>query len=180
MLNSELKYIIESSNLKWEELVVPSKTVLLEEGKVAKSVYFILEGAIRLYSLSKGNEITLQFFFENCLVASAESLMKNSPSKFVLETIEPTKVLKIHKSDWFNFIDSNPALKEKQYAMVNERLYEYMHLLLGQIELKPEERYLKLIQEKPHILQRVPLQYVASYLGITTVSLSRIRSRIKL
>lgn len=162
----------------WEEMEIEAKTLLLNEGSTATSMYFIIEGAVRLYTNVDGKEITIQFFFENSFITSIESYLKGTPSQFSIETIEKCKVLKIEKKNWKKILDNNPQIKEKHLDIVTDRFMDYINHLLGFIKLKPEERYSDLLKNKPYILQRVPLQYIASYLGITTVSLSRIRARI--
>lgn len=163
----------------WYEKKIASKNIILKEGEISKRLYFINKGCIRLWSNNNGNEITTQFFFENDLVCSIESFLKNKPSMFYLETIEDCNLLVIKKSNWKIILDENPEYKEMSFHFATERIFNYFDHFLSYIQDKPEERYLKLLKNKPHILQRVPLQYIATYLGITTVSLSRIRGRIK-
>lgn len=80
-----------------ESLSIPSKTVLLEEGKVADRLYFVRKGCLRLFFYNEGKDITFQFFFEGDFVASFDSLYKGTPSEFSLESIEPSEVLSIEK-----------------------------------------------------------------------------------
>ncbi|WP_428224971.1 Crp/Fnr family transcriptional regulator [Flavobacterium sp.] len=186
MYNSLLKaYPQIAAQLKpyesyWKEVYIEPKNILLHEGAVSKSMYFIVNGAMRLYSNMNGKEITLQFFFENSFVASIESFLKETPSQFTIETIEACKVLKIEKELWKRILAENPQLKEKHFDITTNRFMDYINHLLAFIQQKPEQRYFELLKNKPYILQRVPLQYIASYLGITTVSLSRIRGRIRI
>ena len=144
-----------------EALSIPSKTVLLEEGKVA----------------DKGKDITFQFFFEGDFVASFDSLYKGTPSLFSLESIEPSEVLFIKKGDFYRKIESNPSLRMLYEEKIIERFSFYQHLFLSRIKNTPQQRYEELLKEYPNIIQRVPQHYIASYLGITPVSLSRIRNR---
>lgn len=167
------------SNYKefWSEQNLPSKETVLKEGTVSNVLYFIIKGSMRLSNNNNGNEISLQFFFENDFVSSFESFLKDTPSLFSLDTIEDTKVLLIKKEHWRIIINENPCLNEMYIDFTSERLINYMRHLLEYIKEKPEVRYQNLLKNKSHILQRVPLQYIASYLGITKVSLSRIRAR---
>lgn len=80
---------------------IPSKTMLLEEGKVADRLYFIRKGCLRLFFYNEGKDITFQFFFEGDFVASFDSLYKGTPSLFSLESIEPSEVLFIKKEDFY-------------------------------------------------------------------------------
>lgn len=156
---------------------IPSKTMLLEEGKVADRLCFIRKGCLRLFFYNEGKDITFQFFFEGDFVASFDSLYKSTPSLFSLESIEPSEVLFIKKEDFYKKMESNPSLRMLYEETIIERLSFYQHLFLSCIKNTPQQRYEELLKEYPNIIQRVPQHYIASYLGITSVSLSRIRNR---
>lgn len=173
----KLQAIVEDYNDFWYEEKLPAKYTLLNEGDVSNALYFIVKGCMRLSNNFNGKEITIQFFFENEFVSSFESYLKNTPSIFSIETIEECTLLVIKKENWKTIMDENPMFKELFIEFTSERFINYIHHFLSYIQEKPEERYQNLLKNKSHILQRVPLQYIASYLGITTVSLSRIRAR---
>ena len=156
-----------------EALSISSKTVLLEEGKVADKIYLIRKGCLRLFFYNEGKDITFQFFFEGDFVASFDSLYKGTPSLFSLES----EVLFIKKGDFYRKIESNPSLRMLYEEKIIERFSFYQHLFLSRIKNTPQQRYEELLKEYPNIIQRVPQHYIASYLGITPVSLSRIRNR---
>jgi CRP-like cAMP-binding protein len=160
---------------------VPAGTVLIKEGEVAKKAFLIEKGCVRAWININGRDLTFQFFFENEAVSSSESFRKNIPSLFTIETIEPCILHWIHKKDWETVVEDVSQLPNFRYKAMNsifERQYQYMRQLISFIIDSPEQRYLNLLKEKPHIIQRVPLQYIATYLGVTPVSLSRIRKRI--
>ena len=79
-----------------ETLSIPSKTVLLEEGKIADKIYLVRKGCLRLFFYNEGKDITFQFFFEGDFVASFDSLYRGTPSSFSLESIEPSEVVSIN------------------------------------------------------------------------------------
>lgn len=164
-----------------QRLELPAKTILLEEGDIAKKIYFIEKGCIRAWFHNKGKDITCQFFFENQGVASIESFLRKTPSLYTLEVIEPSVLYWIHKKDWdiiFKVINSIPEARE-QFTEINlDRQLKYMKHFMSFIKYTPKERYLNLLKENPHIIQRIPQHYIASYLGITSVSLSRIRNAV--
>ena len=160
-----------------EVLSIPSKTILLEEGKILDKLYFIRKGCLRFFFYNEGKDITFQFFFEGDFVASFDSLYKGTPSLFSLESIEPSEVLFIKKKDFYKKIESNPSLRLLYEEKIIERFSFYQHLFLSRIKNTPQQRYEELLKEYPNIIQRVPQHYIASYLGITPVSLSRIRNR---
>lgn len=166
----------------YDRMEVPARTVLLREGEVSKKASLIEKGCLRVWFSNKGKDITFQFFFENEAVSSAESFMKSIPSFFTIETIEPCVLHWIHKRDMEKILGEMSCHPETSNHMLNvafERQFHYMKQFLSFIRDTPTQRYLNLIKEQPQILQRVPQQYIASYLGITPVSLSRIRGKLK-
>lgn len=156
---------------------IPPKTTLLSEGEISETAYLIEKGCVRLWFNNNGKDVTFQFFFEGEAVSSIESFSTNRPSLFNLETIEPCAVLKLSRGDFLHILEDSPEIKREINEIILQRLIHYQELFLSRIKDKPEERYEELVRKYPKILQRVPQHYIASYLGITAVSLSRIRSR---
>lgn len=156
---------------------IPAKTVLLEEGEVAKKVYFIEKGCLRLSFNKDGKDITFQFFFEGEGVSSAESFRYNEPSLYSVESLEPSVLHTLTKKDYLEIIEASPLIRESMEEQTLQRLLHVEKLFLSRIKNSPEERYQELLEQRPEILQRVPQHYIASFLGVTSVSLSRIRNR---
>jgi len=157
----------------------PAKTILLEAGKCATKVFVINSGLVRMWFNQDGRDITMQFFLEGAPVCSVESFIKGTPSEYSIETIEPCELIILEKTDVFDYISLNPEIKETVLSFSIDRMINYSRLFLSRIKYSPEQRYKELLQQHPEILRRVPQHYIASYLGITSVSLSRIRARNK-
>lgn len=165
----------------YHRIQVPAGTVLIKEGEIAKKAFMIEKGCVRAWINNNGRDVTFQFFFENEAVTSSESFRKNIPGFFTIETVEPCVLHWIYKKDWEKIMDEIsrlPHIRNKAMNSGFERQYQYMRQLISFINDSPEQRYLNLLKEKPQVIQRVPLQYIATYLGITPVSLSRIRKRV--
>ena len=173
---------------KWNEytsyfkrLEVPAKTILLEEGEISKRLFIIEKGCIRVWFNNNGKDLTTQFFFEHQSVASIESFIKKLPSPVFIETIEPSVLWWIHKSDVdiiLEEIKEIPELRDQFIDKIFERTFDYIKHFVSLIKDSPTERYLSLMEENPQITQRVPQHYIASYLGVSTVHLSRIKSKL--
>jgi len=173
---------------KWMEytnyfnrMEVPAKTILLEEGEISKKLFIIEKGCIRVWFNNNGKDLTTQFFFENQSVASIESFMKKFPSQAAVETIEPSVLWWISKNDLDKILEEIkeiPELRDRLIDMLFQRTFDYMKYFVSFIKDSPTQRYLNLIEERPQIIQRVPQHYIASYLGVTTVHLSRIKSKL--
>lgn len=165
----------------FKRITVPAKTVLLKEGEVSKKLFLIEKGCVRAWFNNNGKDVTFQFFFENNTVASIESFRKNFKSQVVIETIEPTVLWWIHKKDAERIIaeiSEIPALRDTFINVIFERTFDYMKHFFSFIKDTPSQRYLNLIEEKPQIVKRIPQHYIASYLGISSVHLSRIKNKL--
>ena len=161
------------------ELDVPAKTTLLDEGEVATKVFLIKQGSLRLWLNNKGRDRTIQFFFEGGVVSSFESVIRQEPSRFYIETIEPCKLAVLDICHIKELLAKIPKIQEFFIQLATERLIAYRDMFISRIILSPQERYEELLMLYPKIFLRIPQHFIASYLGITSVSLSRIRSRHK-
>lgn len=173
----ELLEEIRLSGVKLQRVSVVPKTILLEEGEVADRLYFVEKGCLRLFFLHDGKDVTFQFFTEGEMVASFNSMLFRQPSDFSLESIEASELITMSRDDFTTLIDSNHKIREYYEKKLIERFSAYQKLFLSHIKLNPRQRYERLMKEQPELIRRVPQHYIASYLGITSVSLSRIRGR---
>jgi CRP-like cAMP-binding protein len=183
MLNDLIKRLKEDT-AHWEETrtffqerEIKAKTTLVKEGDISRNLYFIQEGCLRLWFNNEGKDITFQFFFENQAVSSFESFLEKKPSQFSLESIEPCKLVLLSREHFDLLFKLYPDLKDGFQKILIQRLGNYANLFLSRIKDSPEKRYHELLAHHPEILQRIPQHYIASYLGITPISLSRIRNR---
>jgi CRP-like cAMP-binding protein len=148
-------------------------------GHTCKTIYFINKGAARIYYYKDGNDITECFVFENNILARVESLFTGRPSQKAIEIIEDAELIAINATTLFKLYDSFPDI-ERLFRKIFEAAYVDTVNRVESIQFHTaEERYLALLNEMPEVLQRVPLKHIASYLGITQVSLSRIRATLK-
>jgi cAMP-binding proteins - catabolite gene activator and regulatory subunit of cAMP-dependent protein kinases len=163
----------------YKVIKVTAHKILLSEGEIANKILFVREGALRAWFNKDGKDITFQFFFENQAVASATSFFTGKPSPFSIETLEPSVIYAISKKNFEKLYEENALVKDKMIEILFTRFENYAALFLSYIKNNPRERYLELLENDPQIILRVPQHYIASYLGITSVSLSRIRNSIQ-
>jgi CRP-like cAMP-binding protein len=161
----------------FQEVDIPAKTTLLHEGEISTRLYSIKKGCLRMWFNNDGKDVTFQFFFEGQMVSSLESFIGKQPSIFNLETIEPSQVAFITKEGLDELFEHFPILKDGFQQILLQRLSDYGRLFLSRIKDNPQKRYEDLLLQHPEIIQRIPQHYIASYLGITPISLSRIRNR---
>ena len=163
---------------RFEPQSVKKKHQLLEYGKVANHFYFIDEGLLRLYGYNGGEEKTLFFFKENMIAGSIESYLTQTPSELILEALEDTHLLAISGESLQELYDLSTKFSKAGLLLTQRRLAALMKFYTSFVFDSPEARYQDFIKNHPDLIQRVPQHIIASFLGITPVSLSRIRRRI--
>ncbi len=163
--------IAEISNM----VIIKKNKDLQPIGHTCKTIYFIKKGVARIYYFTDGIDITEGFFFENSIIARVESLFTGKPSRKAIQILEDAEIVAINASQLFKLYDSFPEI-ERLFRKIFEAAYvDTVNRIEGIQFHTAEERYKALLKEAPNVLMRVSLKYVASYLGITQVSLSRIR-----
>lgn len=169
--------ILKEFTLSFKTIEVPAKTILLREGEISKKAFFIESGCLRVWFNNNGKECTTQFFFDREMVSSIESFRTGAPGLFNIESIEPCVIKVITKAELDKIEQNSPIFRKRMEETILKRLFVYQKLFLSRIKDSPEKRYHDLLENNPEMILRIPQHYIASYLGITSVSLSRIRRR---
>lgn len=153
--------------------------IFLEQGSRKSNVYFVIKGLIRsFYVNEKGEEITNRLRYENQVMSCYEIAILNEPSRFYLQALEPTTLIVMEVKKMQQLVHGNPKYEAGLRYFITHSLTEALIVIDDFMLLNPEQRYLKFMQQHPELLNRVPNKYIANVLGITPVSLSRIRKRI--
>ncbi len=162
----------------FEQVIYPKNQLLVTEGSICRHLYFMEKGALRGYYNLDGKEVTHWFGFENDFVTSFHSFITQEPAVENLQLIEGSVLWSISKDTLNALLNSNPEIErivriayEKYYIRLEERYVNAQFKTAA-------ERYEQLLNESPHILERISLGQIASYLGISQETLSRIRSRL--
>jgi CRP-like cAMP-binding protein len=147
-------------------------------GDVCKDLAFVCKGALRCYTIDdKGIEHISRFAFENYWLADLHSFFNNIPSEYTIEAMEDTGLLVISNYDLDRIYLEVPIM-ERFFRKLFVSAYTFtLERLNSNVSQTVEMRYKKLLQSHPHLFQRVPLVYIASYLGTTPETISRIRKR---
>lgn len=177
LTDEEAKAISETINIQ----EFKKGTVLLEEGQVSREGYFILKGCIRNYKIVDGNERTTNFYTEFEWVVSPASYSQKEPSAHYLSCIEDcTLIVGTEKSEqeFYKLYQEFPRLQSLAHIIMESEISKYQEMFSTYKTDTPEQRYMNLLKNRPELLQRVTLQQLASYIGVTPESLSRIRKRI--
>lgn len=159
---------------------IPVGTILLSEGEIATKLFIVMKGCLRTFFIKdSGVEITSQFFIEGNMVSSFESAISETPSRQYIDSVENSIIGIIPLKHLTGIIMDSDSAKDFLIRFLISRLKYYMIQHSSFILDNPEKRYVRLLQENPQLISRLPQNYIASYLGITPISLSRIRGRLK-
>lgn len=154
------------------------KQYLLQEGEVSRHMAFIVKGAMRKYSVDhKGAEHIVTLLVENWLAGDRESFVMLTPSIYNVDAWEDTDVLMITRADQVKLFAAVPALNELSLKLDERHAFAAQKRLNDFISLPAEKRYYHLAETYPEFLQRFPQHIIASYLGITKETLSRVRKQ---
>lgn len=158
---------------------IPAKTFLTTIGGIENEAYFIIQGIVRLFCHNpKKEEVTIFLFKENFFASSYHSFITQTPSTQALETLEDTTLLSIHKKSLDELYHLVPKMNLITRIIAEQRFINSQKIFTSQIMYTPEERYLQFEKDHGDLLLRVPHHIIASFLGITPVSMSRIRKRL--
>lgn len=157
---------------------VKKNTVLVKEGQICNACYFVLRGCLRQYVIADGIEKTTAFYTEEQAVNFFTSYTKQTASSSFLCSTEESILLIGNPTQEAELYIKFPKLAQLTQKMVQQDFGKTQDDFTKFITSSPEERYLNMLNEQPELLQRVPQHQLASYLGITAGSLSRIRKRI--
>lgn len=188
MFDELFQFVSDFINLTPEEKIifqnafyfkeVPKNQTLITEGQVANELYFINKGLLRLFYFNEGSYVTAYIFRDHLFASSYESFLQASPSNQYLETLEDCELLILTRDKLDELYEELPKINILTRKIAEQRFINAQKILSSFILDSPEVRYKKFVASNNDLLQRVPQHIIASFLGITSVSLSRIRKRL--
>lgn len=153
------------------------KDFLLKENQLSDGITFILTGGFRFFKKMNHGELTIKFFIENNWIADLESLLTQQPSKNYIEAIEDSEIASITLIDIHKLMDIHPCFRMLNVLMADLTIStSYIATINSK---SPDERYKELLLKHPQWINRFPQMHIASYLGMTPETLSRVRARIE-
>ncbi|MEO8533394.1 MAG: Crp/Fnr family transcriptional regulator [Flavobacterium sp.] len=185
-----VEYILQFGNLnqqqidlilkKAKEIEIPKDQYFSEAGKISVQVGFILDGIMRVcYYNNQGEEITKYFIDENNLVVDLESFNNSICSSAYVQAVTDCKLIVFSKQDWDELLNTIVGWDAIVHKFTMRALMLKIDRRSPLVSEDATTRYLSFMEKYPKILNRIPLSYLASYLGITQSSLSRIRKNIR-
>jgi len=188
MFEEFAKYLREKANLDEEEIdavravsvekKIRKRQYLLQEGDVCHYNCFIVKGCLRMYTVGEdGVEHIVRFAVENWWISDRESYNNGYPSKCNIDALENSDIILIDKPDFLHLLMTIPKLKSFIDNLLARSYDAIQNRIIGAISFSTEEKYQNFIERFPGIVNRVPLHMIASYLGVTRETLSRVRSQ---
>lgn len=169
-----------SKNILKEHIVAvrhSKEHILLKTDKIETSIYFIKKGIVRAYAIPNGNEITFWFGEEGEAILSMKSYVENKKGYENIELLEDCELYKLKIETLNNLYNQDIHIANWGRRLAEKELLKIESRIISTELLSAKERYDELIINFPSLVQRVPLKHIASYLGITPVSLSRVRKK---
>jgi len=163
---------------KFKPKSVKKGELLLFQGQVCSKIYFVIKGCLRLYYIADDVETTVWFSFENNSAIELSSFLSGLPSDYFIEAIEDTEILSFPKSDLEDLYKNHPEMESIFRVFWEDVILTILDRFTALQKYSAEKRYRDLMG-LPKYMQRIPQKYLASYIGVTPTSLSRIRRNIK-
>ncbi|TGE14374.1 Crp/Fnr family transcriptional regulator [Hymenobacter elongatus] len=154
------------------------KELLLREGEICQHVAYIESGCLRYFYTVEGEEHTGQFFFEHGWYTDYDSFLRHVPSTQNIQALEPCRLWLLPHADLYRLYAERPVFERFGRLMAEHAFQGLRTRNDALLNLTPEQRYLRLVAERPKVVARVPQHYIASHLGPKPESLSRIRKRL--
>jgi CRP-like cAMP-binding protein len=152
---------------------------LVNEGEICLYIGFVNKGCFRTYYLKDGKEINTHFAFEYEFVTDYGSFLQRKPSRYFIEAIENSEIVAFNLSALEDAYSKSKNWERFGRIIAEQSYLESMRRVENFLFMDGKERYLDLVKNQPHILDRIPLYHIASYLGLERESLSRLRKQIK-
>ncbi|AMQ01107.1 Cyclic nucleotide-binding protein [Pedobacter cryoconitis] len=162
-----------------KEVGLPKGHLIIRAGKVERALYFIENGVARAYVDGKDNRITFWFGMEGDIILSYHSYINNTPGYESIELLENCRLYELKTEALEALYNTHTELANWGRKLAELILIKTEESYIGRLFKPAKERYIDLLQTDPLLIQRIPLGHIASYLGVTQVTLSRIRAEIK-
>lgn len=168
---------LEDITSKFKSKVVKKNDYLLKQGNICKDLVFVQKGCLRLYYLKDDIEVSVWFAFPKSSAVEIYSFISENPSNYFLQAIEDSEVHYLSKTDLNKLYQSQPKMQEMMRNFWEDVILNLINRFTALQKDSAEKRYLDLLN-KPAYLKTIPQKYLASFIGVTPTSLSRIRKQI--
>jgi len=156
-------------------MTLPRNAYLKTGGTKDTNIYFVESGSIRIYILDKNEAHTIRFGYRNNFIVAMDSFITNQESDLYIQALKETKVRKMSKANFFDFVNSSSENQEVWNAMQQKLILQQLEREIDLLTSAPGERYERVLKRSPQLFQEIPLKYIANYLRMTPETLSRLK-----
>jgi len=172
--DSDIDYLREHARVKFYR----KNETIIQAGKIVRNVYFVLDGCVRLFYNVDGKDKTAFFYQKDNFIWANKSLSNQVPTQKNFDAVEDTILVQIDKQAIYELAEKSPRFEQITRLGKEKELIAYQQQIAFFVTLSPEERFIKLFETNRGLFQQVPQQYIASYLGVSAETLSRIKKRV--
>lgn len=164
----------------WHQLEISKGEFISKEGKIENYFYYVEKGVLRAYFIKDGQDKSVGFTYDGDYSGAYDSLITGKPSQFYMEALTNCKLYRISKQDLNLMYDKHKDVERWGRLFNQEILFKKGFHEINVLSYTAEERFERLLRESPHMIQLVPQKHLASYLGMSAETFSRLRKKIKL
>lgn len=151
---------------------------LLTPGVVENYIYFVEEGALRLFYMSEYEEHDIRFAYSGNLITSLSSFLTDNSSEYFIQAIRKSTIFRIPKKEFFEFVNSDIKWLKDYVGIMENVVLQQLEREIDILTESPQDRLKRVLHRSPKLFQEIPLKYIASYLRMTPETLSRLRSKL--
>ncbi len=161
----------------WDKSITLQRNDFLQrEGDVNTNIYYVVNGSLRIFVVNDDEEQIIRFGYKDNLVVSLDSFLLGTPSSFYIQAIKKTELRIITKSSFDTYLSRGENI-QTWIAILESLVVQQMEREIDLLCSSPRERYLRVLQRSPQLMQEIPMRYIANYLRMSPETLSRIKSR---
>ncbi|WP_036385784.1 Crp/Fnr family transcriptional regulator [Muricauda sp. MAR_2010_75] len=174
---SLMEALRSKEHLKSERRELSRHEYLLTPGVVENHIYYIEEGALRLFYVSRNAEHDIRFGYTGNIITSLDSFLSGKTSQYYIQAIRKTIVYQIPKMTFFEFVRGDIQSLKEYSGLMEQLALQQLEREIDLLTEAPVERYNRVLERSPQLFQEIPLKYIASYLRMTPETLSRLRNK---
>jgi CRP-like cAMP-binding protein len=160
---------------QWRPLKLKRNDFLISKGDVEQHLYYVVRGSMRICYPNVKEEICVGFAYNNNLICSFPSFIRQKPSDYFIQALVGTELMAIRRKDFYHLFDLHPKIERAWRHLEEAALMGMIEREAELLTFTPEQRYRRLMKRSPHLFQIIPKKYIASYLRMSPETLSRIK-----